>query len=152
MTDHVRIVFTRSHSIGSLFLRTALWSPWSHCAIVDGEEVIEASLHGVQVRKLDDLLAGTSKYAMRTIPTVSKDAVISAARSQLGKPYDWWGVVGLGVRRKWQEDDSWFCSEFVAGAFALAGDPLFTVKTFRITPRDLSIPIWDRYMDILRQP
>ena len=49
----VQVIFTRSHAIGSLLLRTALWSPWSHCAIVDGEEVIEAAAFGgVRARPL----------------------------------------------------------------------------------------------------
>ena len=41
-----QVLFTRSHAIGSLLLRTALWSPWSHCALVDGDTVIEAAAFG----------------------------------------------------------------------------------------------------------
>ena len=32
---------------------------------------------------------------------------IAAARSQVGKPYDLWGVLGLGFKREWQDDESW---------------------------------------------
>ena len=137
----VQVIFTRSHAIGSLLLRTALWSPWSHCAIVDGEEVIEAAAFGgVRARPLADMLADATKMAILTLPG-DEQAVIAAARSQIGKPYDWQGVLGFGFRRRWQDDDAWFCSELVAWAFAKAGSPLFRTQPWRITPRDLYIPM-----------
>ena len=137
----VQIIFTRSHAIGSLLLRTALWSPWSHCAIVDGEEVIEAAAFGgVRARPLADMLADATKMAFVTLPG-DEHAVIAAARSQIGKPYDWAGVLGFGFRRRWQDDDAWFCSELVAWAFAEAGTPLFREHAWRITPRDIYIPL-----------
>lgn len=137
----VQVVFTRSHAIGSLLLRTALWSPWSHCAIVDGEEVIEAAAFGgVRVRPLADMLVQATKAAMIVLPG-EPEKVIAAARSQIGKPYDWAGVLGFGFRRRWQDDDAWFCSELVAWAFAEAGTPLFREHAWRITPRDIYIPL-----------
>lgn len=137
----VQVVFTRSHAIGSLLLRTALWSPWSHCAIVDGEEVIEAAAFGgVRARPLSDMLAQATKAAMIVLPG-DPEKVIAAARSQIGKPYDWSGVLGFGFRRRWQDDDAWFCSELVAWAFAKAGSPLFREHAWRITPRDIYIPL-----------
>lgn len=138
----VQVVFTRSHAIGSLLLRTALWSPWSHCAIVDGEEVIEAAAFGgVRVRPLADMLAHATKTAILTLPG-DPQAVIAAARSQIGKPYDWSGVLGFGFRRRWQDDDAWFCSELVAWAFEVAGAPLFRTGYWRVTPQTIYAPIW----------
>lgn len=47
----VRVVFCRKHHVGSLLLRAFLWSGWSHCAIIDGDEVIEAvAPDGVRAR------------------------------------------------------------------------------------------------------
>lgn len=138
----VQVAFTRSHAIGSLLLRTALWSPWSHCAIIDGDEAIEAAAFGgVRVRPLADMLADATKMAFVTLPGDTQ-AVIAAARSQIGKPYDWAGVLGFGFRRRWQDDDAWFCSELVAWAFAEAGTPLFRTEHWRITPQDVYKPIW----------
>lgn len=120
-----------------------MWSAWSHCAIIDGDYVLEASAtHGVHRRLLSDLIADSSKWEIVEIPTPDPDAVLRAAYSQLGKPYDWFGVLGIGFKRKWQSNGAWFCSEFVAGAFNLAGQPLFRVNAWRITPRDLYIPNW----------
>lgn len=136
----VQVVFSRNHSPGSLLLRTFLWSPWSHCALVDEDAVIEAAaFHGVRERPLRDFMADATKAAMLELPG-DAGAVIAAARSQIGKPYDWQGVAGIGFRRRWQDDDAWFCSELVAWAFEAGGHPLFRSQPWRITPRDLYLP------------
>lgn len=139
----VLVIFTRRHHPGSLLLRVALWSSWSHCAIVDGDQVIEAAaLGGVRARPLADLVAESSRTAVLEIPARDPASVIAAARSQVGKPYDWMGVIGIGVRRRWQDNDRWFCSELIAWAFERSGWPLFRGQPWRITPRDLYLPIY----------
>jgi uncharacterized protein YycO len=139
----VRVIFTRRRHPGSLLLRVALWSAWSHCAIIDGDQVIEAAATGgVRVRPLADLIADSSEHDIRHLPARDAASVIAAARSQVGKPYDWAGVVGIGFRRRWQDADSWFCSELIAWAFQAAGSPLFRVQSWRITPRDLFISMF----------
>lgn len=137
----VQVVFSRNHSLGSLLLRTFLWSPWSHCALIDGNNVIEAkAFHGVVERPLGDFISDASKYEILDLPG-DMEQVVTAARTQLGKPYDWWGAAGIGFRRHWQKVDAWFCSELVAWAFAEAGTPLFRAHSWRITPRDIYIPL-----------
>ncbi|HZH44263.1 MAG TPA: YiiX/YebB-like N1pC/P60 family cysteine hydrolase [Lysobacter sp.] len=139
----VDVVFTRRHAPGSILLRTFLWSEWSHVALIDGDEIVEAAAgQGVRVRPLADLLAEASEYEVIAVPARSPRAVLAAARSQVGKPYDWRGVLGIGARRRWQDTDAWFCSELVAWAFARGGSPLVRVDAWRITPRDLYIPIF----------
>lgn len=136
----VRVIFSRRRGIGSLILRTFLWSSWSHCAIIDGNEVIEAAmLHGVRVRSLDEFISDASQWEVVRIPCADPAAVIEAARGQVGKPYDWLGALGIAARRRWQLAGSWFCSELVAWAFATAGTPLFRTDAWRITPRDIYI-------------
>lgn len=136
----VRVIFSRRHNVGSLMLRTFLWSAWSHCALIDGDEVIEAvTFHGVRVRSLWEFVADASAFEVIEVPCADPAAVIAAARSQLGKPYDWIGALGIAFRRRWDQASGWFCSELVAWAFAKAGTPLFRVDAWRITPRDLYI-------------
>lgn len=138
----VQVVFSRNHTPGSILLRAALWSPWSHCALVDGDTVIEAAaFHGVRERPLRDFMADATKAAVLALPG-DPGAVIAAARSQLGKPYDWLGVAGIGFRRRWQDEDAWFCSELVAWAFEAAGAPLFRTGYWRVTPQTIYAPIW----------
>lgn len=139
----VRLVFTRSHHPGSVLLRAFLWSQWSHCAIVDGGQIIEAAANGgVRVRPLIELTRASSRHVFVAMPCVDPGAVIAAARTQVGKPYDWLGVAGIGLRRRWQDADRWFCSELIAWAFEQGGAPLFRGQPWRITPRDLYLPIF----------
>lgn len=58
------------------------------------------------------------------------------AMSQLGKPYDWSGVISLPFNRDWQEPDSWFCSELVAESLQLAS-VIDIPNVSRVTPGDL---------------
>lgn len=137
---HVSVIFNRKHTIGSLFLRGYLWSKWSHCAIIDGDQVIEAATkNGVVTRPLSDLLSESSAYEIVDFECSNPQAVIEAARTQIGRPYDYFGILGIGFRRRWQDVDSWFCSELIAWAFDKAGFPMFSEDAFRITPRDLAI-------------
>lgn len=99
-----------------------------------------AAFGGVRVRPLADMLAKATKASLLELPGDAA-AVVAAARSQVGKPYDWLGVAGIGFRRRWQDEDAWFCSELVAWAFAEAGTPLFREHAWRITPRDIFIPL-----------
>jgi hypothetical protein len=56
----------------------------------------------------------------------------------VGKPYDLTALFGLLMRRDWQEEDRWFCSELVGWAFAQGGSPLFRADALhRITPQNL---------------
>lgn len=141
--ETVRVVFTRRRHPGSLLLRAFLWSGWSHCAIVDGDKIIEAAASGgVRVRPLAELVAESSRHQFVDIPARDPASVIAAARAQIGKGYDWLGVAGIGFRRRWQDADRWFCSELIAWAFEAAGSPLFRGQHWRITPRDLFLPIY----------
>ena len=140
----IRIVFSRRRHIGTVILRGFLWSKWSHCAIIDGDEVIEAAAGvGVRTRPLRALLDEASRFEILDFPARDPAAVIAAARAQLGAPYDWYGVLGIGFRRRWQADDAWFCSELIAAAFDQAGERLFRTDAYRITPRDLYLPMWN---------
>ena len=49
------------------------------------------------------------------------ELMVAIAKSKLGKPYDYTGILGLGVNRDWQENDMWFCSEDVADTLKRAG-------------------------------
>ena len=86
----------------------------------------------------DDVLAAAQSTAgSGDVQDLSQaQAVIAAAESQIGKPYDWLGVLGIGLHRDWQEPDRWFCSEMAAWAFQQAGRPLFRPDAlYRITPQ-----------------
>lgn len=134
----MRVLFCTSKLPGAAIIRAVTWSDWSHVAIIDGEEVIEATWPAVRVVPLADVLAKHSRFAVADIPCQDPAAVIAAARSQIGKPYDLTALFGMLARRDWQEADAWFCSELVAWAFDQAGSPLFRREAlYSITPQHL---------------
>ena len=102
---------------GAAIIRAVTWSDWSHVAIIDGEEVIEATWPAVRVVPLADVIVKHSRFVVADIPCQDPAAVIAAARSQIGKPYDLTAIFGMLARRDWQEADAWFCSELTAWAF-----------------------------------
>lgn len=130
-------IFCRRDTAGSMLLRTFLWSSWSHVGIVTPDlTVIEATAwHGVIERDLRDFIADASRYSVRSIPLPNDAAAISWARAQVGKPYDWPGVIGLGLRREWQDACAWFCSELLEGACAAGQRQRFLHQVQRVTPQ-----------------
>lgn len=123
----------------SWLIRAGSWSRWSHVAIVDGDFVIEAiALRGVVRTPLATRQQQDPSWSISPLPCMDAQAVIDAAVSQIGKPYDYTGVLGIGLHRDWQQSDSWFCSELVAWSFAQGGSALFRENASRrVTPQDL---------------
>lgn len=135
------IQFSAQRLIGSATIRHFTWSPYSHVDLVlpNGLLLGARATRGVALYSPHEVEnSRVAAYSVATNPR-QQEAILRAARTQIGKPYDWGGVLGLALRsRRWQDDDSWFCSELVTWAFEQAGVPLLrTADAWRITPRDL---------------
>ena len=134
----MRVLFCTSKLPGAVLIRAITWSDWSHVALLDGDEVIEATWPVVRVAPLAEVIAAHSAHVIVDLPCSDPAAAIAAARTQAGKPYDLTALFGLLMHRDWQEDDRWFCSELVAWAFAQGGTTLFRPEAMhRITPQHL---------------
>lgn len=136
----VRLLFcTNPRNPFSWCIRAASWSKWSHVAIIDGDSVIEAvAMKGVVRTPISERLGHDPRWAISALPCGNPGGIIKAAASQIGKPYDYTAVLGLGLHRVWKDDDSWFCSELVAWSFDVAGSPLFRPESLRrVTPQEL---------------
>lgn len=135
----VRLLFSNNAGLFSRLVRLATWSRWSHVAIIDGDTVIEATARrGVHRTPLATALAAAKESVVVHIAADDPAAVIAAAANELGTRYDYTAVIGLGLRRNWQDDDAWFCSELVAHCFDEAGSPLFRPDSVRrVTPQHL---------------
>ena len=134
----MRVLLCTTDKIGSRIIRAVTWSRWSHAAIIDGDEIIEAVWPRVRVSSLIRALENASAMAVIDIPVADEAGAIAAARSQVGKPYDLLGVIGLGVKRNWQDDDAWWCSELIPWAAQQGGTDLFRPDALRrITPEHL---------------
>lgn len=136
----MRVLFCTSRLPGAVLIRAVTWSDWSHVALIDGDEMIEATWPVVRVAPLAKVIAAHSAHIIVDLPCRSPAEVINAARSQMGKPYDLTALFGLLMHRDWQEEDSWFCSELVAWAFSRGGSPLLRREVMHlITPQHLWI-------------
>jgi uncharacterized protein YycO len=78
-----------------------------------------------------------SNYRIDLLQLRDEDAARAFAESQVGKPYDWGGVLSIPVpfiSRNWQSDERWFCSELLAACAARGNTPLIRLQTNRVTP------------------
>jgi uncharacterized protein YycO len=135
----MKVLLCTSNLPGAAVIRWLTGSQWSHCAIVsDLGYAVEATWPRVRSVPVEEIMRKHSKSIMIDIPCADPTAAYQAALEQVGKPYDLTALIGWLSGRDWQEQDSWFCSELVAYAFAKAGSPLFRDGTMsRVTPQNL---------------
>ncbi|CCF95832.1 hypothetical protein B7R78_0014595 [Ralstonia solanacearum] len=135
----IQLLFTATNGALSWAIQACTWSTWSHVALVAGDQVIESMPgHGVRRVPLSGAIQCADRHELVTIPARDPARIIAAAAGQIGKPYDYQAIVGLGLHRDWQQADAWFCSELAAWAFHAAGEPLFRVDCVRrVTPQHL---------------
>lgn len=133
------VLCTNPRNAGAWLLRFVMWSRWSHSALLDGDTVYDATFWGGGVRATPagDFFRHYTQSELLTIDIVP--SLLPAARAwlsqQLGKPYDWTALLSWIVRRDWQEDDAWFCSELTEAFVNLWARPRFRERVSRITPR-----------------
>lgn len=132
----LHVVYSRNHGVGSALIRLAAWGgKWSHAAILDGLDVIEArAWQGVVRTPLPIHCAHASRYEIVEIECPDPDAARRFAASQVGRRYDWGGVIGIPLRERIESPDRWFCSELVEAALIAGGRNRFRELPSRITP------------------
>lgn len=140
--EQVYLVFCNSRMPLSPIIRMVTNGRWSHVALLsDANAVLEATgSHGVGKTPLESLVARSTEYCIVevNVPRGTFNKLKKAGESQLGKKYDWWGILGLSLNRDWQENSNWWCSEYVAWMFEQAGSPLVRADAVhRVTPEDL---------------
>lgn len=82
-------------------------------------------LCGVISESFEDATNGYIIVARKAYTVPDSEKGMAFVRSQIGKPYDNKGALGISVERNWQDDDSWFCFELVAAALHYAGREIF---------------------------
>lgn len=135
----IKLLFSRRNHPGSWLIRTFSWSEWSHVEIMmpDGRLLGAAAPEGVGLCTYEERIKISAHAATMCFPG-DMNAAATWGETQLGKPYDYFGVLGLGLHRDWEADDSWWCSEFAAqflkqGGFA----PYRSDAIKRLTPQHL---------------
>lgn len=109
---------TRGYHTGDDVIAVATNSPLSHASILDlqGKTVIEAIGKGVIETPLDKFLRESHRLVLVQPNTWTPErgrVALAKARAQMGKKYDYLGVVGLPAR------DSWYCSELAAWSMGI---------------------------------
>lgn len=132
----ITLQFSTTNHLSSKAIRFFTWSWASHVEFVlpDNKFLGALATHNGVVEH--DLIEYT-RIERYTVD--APESIIDIARTQIGRPYDWGGVMNFIPRQRiWTEDDKWFCSELVAWAFEQGGYPLLRADgAYRITPRDI---------------
>jgi uncharacterized protein YycO len=136
------IALYHGHGLMSRLIRWRTWSKVSHAAwlLADGS-VIEAWTSG-GVRHVASLSTrhhpGTTVRIYR-VPGLHSETVEKLLTSQLGKKYDWLGILGFVFRRRTQNQDRFFCSELIYWACRMAGlELLREVEPWQVSPGELA--------------
>jgi len=134
----MKVYFCRSNTLGGWLIRLLTASNWNHVAIEVGGVVYEALASTgviktpVHLYKIRD---GTETVVLPGTPSVATQWYLE---QQVGRPYDWFALVAMPFRARWQRPHKWFCSELVTKALAVSGVAIMgRVPHARVTPRDL---------------
>ena len=132
--------FLKSNTVSGWLIRLFTFSQWNHVSIeIDGQVYEARGITGVTRRSAKGYLKGWAKSATIKINAPSPPSAVIFLEAQLGKGYDYGGIIALPFRKPWHGVSEWFCSELVAAALLSAGLPKMRVDAYRVTPRDLWI-------------
>jgi hypothetical protein len=141
----LHFIFYTWNDVTSLTISVATQSLWSHVELALPEYKQSwgsVRAHGVASFDLTSRINNSAKALQVIIPATPKQEykVKDFVYSQLGKPYDIWGALGVGIGRDWQDDHAWFCSELMAAALIKANYPgakrAFS-QSWRVTPANI---------------
>jgi len=135
----MRLIFGAAPTLGSLTIRLATMSNWSHVGIVYGQEVIEAHWPRVRSIGLENFKAHYPRWELAELPCQNEAAAERWVRSRIGNLYDLGGLLAIAFQqRQWQANSRDFCSEMPILS-ALAGGTRYVREgaLHRVTPGQL---------------
>jgi uncharacterized protein YycO len=139
----IRILCYRGTSLLSKAIRAFNWGDYSHVAALNTAtgEIIEA-WHPGGVRKVTLAKHGHTPGTVVDVYRVEADLDAAAfwqmLEGELGKGYDFKGILGFLARSRTQSDQAWFCSELVFSVAAHHGALLLNCPAFKVSPTLLS--------------
>ena len=142
MSEKPKILLFKGRGFVSKLIRWQTNGEYSHAALQlpDGR-MIEAWHKPAKVRlryKLEDW-SNVEAYDVEGMTPEQWNNAINWARDQIGKKYDFGGVLRFVTRWRKQKDEKWFCSELVFEAVKQGGiDLLHRVKCSQVSPTVLS--------------
>lgn len=134
----LNVIYCRDPGLGTVAIRAASWwQPWGHCAVIDGDIVIEslALRGGVVISTLKEVIARSTVHEIVQIECPDPEKGLNWARTTVGLPYDWSGIFAIPFReRNWQNPNKWYCSELVEQTIVMSGRIRFRDGLPGITP------------------
>jgi hypothetical protein len=142
-TAPISVIYARnSRSVFSAVIRLFTgMARWSHCGIIDGDEVVEATArHGVVATPIDEFKARYTETEVVTYEVPNPENGMKFARDQKGKRYDWLGAVGvpfrLSFRKPWYDISKWFCNHLVEATLLAAGRQRWRFTKKSVSPME----------------
>jgi uncharacterized protein YycO len=132
----MKLLFTSSNLPAALLIRAVTACKWHHCAVAFGDVVYEARFNGVTKTTLEHFKS-RGKYRCVDVQLSDEKSAIHFADAQLGKGYDWRGLLGFKFGRNWQSSGKWYCSELAAAVAKAGGVELVRRELLGVSPRDL---------------
>lgn len=140
------LVFSSSPTPISLAIRIATKSTWSHVDMMWDDGTLIGAVatakgpykSGVQKLTLKERLAynSISTSVIARCRLEDENAARVFAEAQVGKSYDWGGVLSPSfIYRDWQEESKWFCSELFAMCAKVGKTRLFINTLNKVTPQ-----------------
>jgi len=130
----------------SFAIRQQTWSEFSHVefCLDDGTFLGAHAVGGVQIRAANYCTPSKEERYAIPVSAEQKVAILGAAHSQIGKPYDFALIAGDLLHRDWRCMDHWDCSEGLTWCFEQGQKPLLHAGYHinRITPRDVYLSVW----------
>jgi len=147
----------RGKSLMSRLIRWRTWSDISHTAafLPDLATVIEAWGGGVVCRPwLVGHTPGTEINLYRvTCSKEQEQRFYRFLQDQLGKGYDFTGLLGFVSRSRVEDKDRWFCSELIFAAARHAGiDLLARIEPYQVDPGTLNTSPLLNHIRTMRTP
>lgn len=134
----MKVILASSNNIGGILIRLFTFSKWNHSALYFEDEniVVDAIVKGgVRVRPYSTFAKLFPKHIIIDVDVPDYMSAKRFALAQVGKPYDWTAIISLVLQRKWDEEDSWFCSELVEATIKAGGRQRFRAEVNKITPQ-----------------
>lgn len=114
--ETVNIIFGRSNKIMSRLIRWVTFSRFSHCGLVAGDWVYESVGNGGVIKTHLSVFKAryNQQWEICEISCVSRDVCYTRAKSLLGSPYDYQGILAYLFRWDIHRLKAYQCAEFLA--------------------------------------
>lgn len=142
--------FYCGRSLVSRAIRWRTWSKYSHVSWIDSKDMsVYEAWYPEGVRQNPNINFGHTPgtridlFSIKGMTDEHRDSLRSWLRTQIGKPYDLWAILGFVLRRELQDEDAWICSELIFRGMQLSGIDLLSrrITPSRVSPELLSTSV-----------